>query len=131
MEVLDRADAPEVENVLAEAEVARTGSLAACDVREGVLDGGALPESVPAFRGCLDGAQMQEHPLVGMDRDGAAVTKGGPGATLAGRTDVAIVGVEAGTPEMNRSRALFRAPDRLLREVDGEGTLWEPVAVSW
>ena len=130
MEVLDRADAPEVENVLAEAEVARTGSLAAGDMGEGVFDGGALPEVAPAFGRCLDGSQVQEHPLVRMYRNGSTVPWSGAGAALARGAGAAIAGVEACDPEMNRSRMLFRASHRLLREVDREGALWEPVAIS-
>jgi hypothetical protein len=49
-EVLDGAGAAEVEEVLADAAVARPAALAAREVGQPVLDGGALAESGPAAR---------------------------------------------------------------------------------
>ena len=75
MQVLDGASASEIEDVLAYAAIACARSLSARDVSEGVFDGCALAEGSAAVTCGLEGTQVEEHALVGVNGDGATVAE--------------------------------------------------------
>src|SRR5919199_5849847 len=126
---MDDGRAAQVEQVFAHAAIAGAWALPAADVRQAVLDRDAFPQFGPPGRGVLTRAQLDQQPLVGVDRDTAAV--GATGAARAERAGRAgrrweldhLAGVEG-------EAHLVRATDRALLPVQFEGTLREGCARS-
>jgi hypothetical protein len=77
VQVVDHRHPAQVEQVPVDPEVARAVALPAADVRQGVLDGGALAQPGTTGRGLLRGAQLGQQPLVGVDLDAAPPAAGG------------------------------------------------------
>jgi hypothetical protein len=77
VQVVDHRHPAQVEQVPVDPEVARAVALPAADVRQGVLDGGALAQPGTTGRGLLRGAQLGQQPLVGVDLDAPPPAAGG------------------------------------------------------
>jgi hypothetical protein len=127
VEVVHHRDPPQVEQVLALAEVAGAVALPAADMGQGVLDVDALAEAGPPWAGLLAGTQLHQQPLIGVDLDAAAPRAGGAPlpqragpAGLGGELDLAACGERHGD--------LVGAGQGVGGEVDGEGGLGEAAA---
>ena len=119
LQILDRARAPEVEGVLAEADVARLIPLALRDVRELVLDRRALSQRV-APRGRSD---LFAEPLLELfvlsDRDRPSMPDLRGGALRSQRAAIADVGIELDDgAEREALHVSLGAFDRAVAEIE-------------
>src|SRR5215204_1772405 len=88
VEVMNDRNPAQVEQVLTLAQVAGAVALPVADMCQAVLDGDPLAQLRPAFGGLLSFAQLDEQPLVRMDRDRTPLGVGGAvGAQRTRRTD--------------------------------------------
>src|SRR5437867_2248278 len=94
LQVLNRARAPEVEGVLAGANVARGVSLTLRDVCKFVFDDRALTQGLASSGGLDLLAEPRLKPLVLGNGDRASMAELGGSALRAHRTAIAYVGIE-------------------------------------
>lgn len=128
-EVLEGCRATKIERVLANASVAGTRSLAACDVCEPMLDGNTLPQSVASGRRRNEMAEALLERLVGgnthltaaVHRLRAFPPHGAGAARLPVEAD--------GCVELEALGLALRARDRAVADVDVEVRLGEQPAI--
>src|SRR5262245_53527252 len=113
------------------ADVSCTTTLTAAGVRERVLDGDALPQTLATGRRRGELAEAFLQRLVLGNGNGAPVSGGRVRALRAGGTTVTMLGIELhGAAELERLGVPFGACDRAITDVNVEAGLREPLAVS-
>src|SRR5688572_10508658 len=121
---MDDGDPAQVEEVLALAAIAGTGTLPAANMRQGVFHRDALAQTGAPLRRVLAFAQFPEQVLVGVDADGAPL--GAAGAAFPQGAIGTGLGGEVHRPTRDEWEAdSVRAGQRLRGPIQDEGRLGE------
>src|ERR1700679_4144443 len=125
-EILDRGGAPQVEQVLARADVASPASLAGSDMSQSMLDSDAGAEGGAPGRGVLKLAELPLELLVSGDRHAPALAGGSLRAARTKRAGAAYLGVEVdGLAGLERLHLARGTGDGFRSQVDEEVALGE------